>query len=177
MWEAFSGWDGWDHVGTAGAWLIALSLLAVGLAGCFLPVVPGQLIILMAVVFHWLVFREASGVEWWTFAVLIVLLAASQIFDIVSGAVGSRWFGGTKWGAIGAIAGAIAGLFFLPLGLILGPLIGAYAFELLFAKQDMKRATVSGVGSAVGTLSSLVVKVIVGVAMIVWFFVDVFWIG
>jgi len=172
-----SGWEGWSDVGAAGAWLITLSLLVVGLAGCFLPVVPGQLIILLAVVFHWFAFGEASGVNAWTFVVLIALFAASQIFDFVSGAVGSRWFGGTKWGAIGAIVGAVAGLFFMPIGLILGPLIGAYSFEILFAKQDLNRAAVSGVGSAVGTLSSLIVKVIVGILMITWFFVDVFFIN
>ena len=106
-----------------------------------------------------------------------VLLCASQIFDIVSGAAGSRWFGGTKWGATGAILGAIVGLFFMPFGLILGPLIGAYAFEIVFAKQEAGKAAMSGFGSAVGTLSSIVVKVIVGVMMIVWFLVDVFFIG
>ena len=89
----------------------------------------------------------------------------------------SRWFGGTKWGAIGAIAGAIAGLFFLPLGLILGPLIGACGFELLFGEQDARKAAVSGFGSAVGALSALLVKVIIGFVMIVWFLVDVFFIG
>jgi len=47
-------------------------------------------------------------------------------------------------------------------------------FEALFAKQGLRRAAVSGFGSAVGTLSSLVVKVFVALLMIVWFFVDVF---
>jgi len=177
MWEVISGWEGWNEVGAAGAWLVTLCLLVIGFAGCFLPVIPGPLIILMAAVFHWFVFREGSGVEWWTFVVLIGLLAASQIFDFVSGAAGSRWFGGTKWGAVGAIIGAIVGMFFMPLGLILGPPIGAYAFEIAFAKQGARRAAVSGFGSAVGTLSSLIVKVIIGVVMITWFLVDVFFIG
>jgi uncharacterized protein YqgC (DUF456 family) len=177
MWEAISAWEGWSDIGAAGAWLVTLCLLTIGLAGCFLPVLPGPLIILIAAVFHWFVFREASGVEWWTFAVLIALLAASQIFDLVSGAAGSKWFGGTKWGVAGALLGAIVGLFFMPLGLIFGPVIGAYSFELLFAKKGARQAAVSGFGSAVGTISSLVMKVIVGVVMIVWFLVDVFFIG
>jgi len=177
MWEAISGWGGWNEVGAAGAWLVTLCLLFIGLVGCFLPVIPGPLLILMGAVFYWFVFREGSGVEWWTFAVLITLLVASQIFDFVSGAAGSRWFGGTKWGAIGAIIGAVVGIFFLPLGLILGPVLGAYAFEILFAKQGARQAAVSGFGSGVGALSSLVVKVIVGIVMITWFFVDVFFIG
>ena len=177
MWEAISGWGGWNELGTASAWLLTLFLLSIGLAGCFLPVIPGPLIIILAAVFHWFVLGQGSGVEWWTFAVLITLLVASQIFDFVSGAAGSRWFGGTKWGAAGAIIGAVVGIFFLPLGLILGPVIGAYAFELLFAKQGAKQAAVSGFGSGVGTLGSLVVKVLVGVLMITWFLVDVFFIG
>ena len=177
MWEAISGWEGWNEVGAAGAWLITLCLLLIGLAGCLLPVIPGPLIIFLAVLFHWFVLGQDSGVEWWTFVVLIVLLIASQIFDIVSGAAGSRWFGGTKWGATGAIIGAIVGLFFMPFGLILGPLIGAYAFELLFAKLDAEKAAVSGVGSAVGALSSVLVKVVLGLVMIVWFLLDVFFIG
>ncbi|MFN2242886.1 MAG: DUF456 domain-containing protein, partial [Anaerolineae bacterium] len=154
-----------------------LCLLAIGLAGSVLPVVPGHLIIVMAAVFHWFALRAASGVEWWTFVVLIGLLALSQAYEFASGAAGARWFGGTKWGAIGALLGAIAGIFFLPLGLILGPVIGAFALEALFAKQDFRQAATSGVGSAVGTVSSLVVKVIVGVAMVGWFLADVLFIG
>lgn len=177
MWETIGTWDGWNQVSVAGAWLITACLLFIGLVGCFLPIIPGPLIILIAVLFHWLVLGQDSGVEWWTFAVLVVLIIASQIYDIVSGAAGSRWFGGTKWGAIGAIVGAIAGLFFLPLGLILGPLIGAFAFELLLGRQDARQAAVSGFGSGVGALSALLVKVLVGLVMIVWFFVDVFFIG
>jgi uncharacterized protein YqgC (DUF456 family) len=177
MWEEIAGWEGWDEVGAAGAWLITLCLLLIGLAGSVLPVIPGHLIIVVAAAFHWFALREASGVEWWTFVVLIGLLAASQAYEFVSGAAGSRWFGGTKWGAIGAILGAVAGIFFLPLGLILGPLIGAFAFEALFAKQEIRQAATSGMGSAVGTVSSLVVKVMVGVVMVVWFLVDVLFIG
>lgn len=177
MWDAIVGWEGWNQVGTAGAWLITACLLFVGLVGCFLPVIPGPLIILIAVVLYWFMLGQNSGVDVWTFVVLVALIAASQVYDIVSGAAGSRWFGGTKWGAIGAIVGAIAGLFFLPLGLILGPLLGACAFELLFAQQGARKAAVSGVGSAVGALSAVVVKVFIGAAMIVWFLVDVFFIG
>lgn len=176
MWEAISGWEGWNEVSTAGAWLITACLLFIGLVGCFLPIIPGPLIILIAVLFHWFVLQQ-SGVEWWTFVVLVALIAASQIYDIVSGAAGSRWFGGTRWGAIGAIVGAVAGLFFLPLGLILGPLIGACVFELLFAEQDARKAAVSGFGSAVGALSAVLVKVLIGLVMIGWFLVDVFFIG
>lgn len=177
MWEAISGWGGWDELGATGTWFVTACFMLVGLAGCFIPVIPGHLVILAGAIFHRLVFPGDSGVEWWTFTVLALLLIASLVFEFVSGAAGSRWFGGTKWGAAGAMVGGIVGMFFMPFGLLLGPLIGAYAFEASFAKQEAKPAMVSGVGSAVGTLASLVVKVIVGVAMVVWLVVDILFIG
>ncbi|BCX48645.1 conserved hypothetical protein [Haloferula helveola] len=177
MWDAIVGWEGWSGIGAVGGWTVTVCLLLVGLAGCFIPVIPGHLFILIASIFHYFAFRPDSGVEWWTFVVLVALLAASQAFEFISGAAGSRWFGGTKWGAAGAMVGGIVGMFFMPFGLILGPLLGAYAFEALFAKQETAPAVVSGVGSAVGTLASLVVKLIVGLAMIAWFFFDVFFVG
>ncbi len=181
VWESITEWGGWYGLSVGGAWAATVLLLLIGFAGCFIPVIPGHLMILLAAVSHrltlgWLLGRD-SGVEWWTFVVLGVLLAVGQAFDLLSGAAGARWFGGTKWGAAGAMVGGIAGMFFMPFGLVVGPLVGAYAFEAIFAKQETRPAVVSGVGSAVGTLASLVVKVIIGVLMIGWLLADIWWIG
>ncbi len=177
MWDWLTGLPFWHGVGVTGGWLVTVALMLVGLAGCVIPVIPGHLFILGAAIWHRLVFGIESGVEWWTFVVLGALLAGSQIFEWVSGAAGAKWFGGTKWGAAGAVVGAVAGMFFMPFGLILGPLLGAYGFEAAFAKKGHRDALNSGVGSAVGTLASLVVKLAVGVAMIIWFAIDVPFIG
>jgi uncharacterized protein YqgC (DUF456 family) len=108
--------------------------------------------------------------------VLILLMAISQAFEFASGAAGARWFGGTRWGALGAFAGSIVGMFFLPFGLLLGPLIGAFAAEILVAKKKPKLAASSGVGSVVGTIAGMAMKIVIGLLMIGWFFADVFWI-
>ncbi len=181
VWEAISEWGGWYGLSVGGAWVVTVSLVVIGFAGCFIPVIPGHLMIFLAAVSHrltlgWLLERD-SGAEWWTFVVLGLLLAIGQAFDFFSGAAGAKWFGGTKWGAAGAIVGGIAGMFFMPFGLLVGPLVGAYAFEAIFAKQETKPAVISGVGSAVGTLANLVVKVIIGVIMIAWLFIDIWWVG
>jgi uncharacterized protein len=104
-------------------------------------------------------------------------MAISQFFEIISGSLGSKWFGGSRWGAIGALIGGLAGLLFLPFGLVIGPLIGAFGCEILFAKRSTKESAASGLGSVVGTLSGLVCNLIVGALMIAWFFVDALWIG
>ena len=163
-------------IGSGLAWMVTLCLLVAGFVGTFVPFLPGHLILFFAAVAHWLMLRDDSGVEWWTFVVLGVLLTLSQIFEFMSGAMGTRWFGGTRWGAAGALIGGIVGMFFIPFGLILGPLIGSMFCEFVFAKKEVRPATVSGVGSVLGTMAGLVVKVIVGVMMIVWFVVDVIWI-
>ncbi len=144
-----------------------------GLVGCVVPALPGHLFILLAAVGYRLMVGTSAGIAWWGFGILVLLMAISQIFEMVSGSLGSRWFGGTKWGALGALVGGIVGLFFLPFGLLLGPLIGAFGFERLFAKKEIRESAVSGVGSMVGTLVGIVVKVMVGLLMIVWFFLDI----
>ncbi|MBT8038018.1 MAG: DUF456 domain-containing protein [Verrucomicrobiae bacterium] len=163
-------------VGSGLAWMVTICLLVVGFIGTLVPFLPGHLILFFAAVAHWLMLRDESGVEWWTFVVLGVLLTLSQIFEFMSGAMGTRWFGGTRWGAAGALLGGIVGMFFMPLGLILGPLVGSMACEFFFAQKEVRPATVSGVGSVLGTVAGLIVKVIVGVLMMVWFMVDVIWI-
>ena len=153
------------------------TLLVAGMVGCVLPVLPGHLIILLAAVAHRLMLgAEGSGLNWVTFLVLGGLMGVSQVLEILSGAAGTRWFGGSRWGALGALLGSLVGLFFMPFGLLLGPLLGAVGFELVVAGKPPKPAMASGVGSVVGTLSGLLLKFGIGVLMLLWFFLDVFFI-
>lgn len=148
-------------------------LLVTGLVGCILPILPGHLIILVAAISYRLLTGPEAGIPWWSWLILVALMVISQAFEILSGSLGAKWFGGSKWGAIGALVGGIVGLFFMPFGLFLGPLIGAFGFEMAFAKKKTKPAAVSGVGSVVGTLAGMGFKLVVGVLMIAWFLVDV----
>lgn len=167
----------WDTILSNGAWVVTICLLLAGAIGCVLPMLPGHLIILIAAIAHRLMLGEGSGLRWWSFVILIVLMAISQTFEILSGAAGSKWFGGTRWGAAGALLGTIVGLFFLPFGLLLGPLIGAFVGEIAFARKHAHHAAISGVGSVVGTLAGMGIKMVIGAVMIGWFFLDVFLIG
>ncbi len=166
-----------DYLQGGGVWLVTGLLMLAGLVGCVVPVLPGHLLIFCGALGYRLMTGPGGGLAWWGVGALLVLMIGSQIFEIVSGSIGSKWFGGTKWGALGALVGGIAGLFFLPIGLLVGPLAGAFGFEMAFAKQKTRPAAVSGVGSVVGTLAGIGVKVAVGAVMIIWFFVDVFAVG
>ncbi len=168
----------WGSVGVGVAWVVTACLLIAGAIGCVLPVLPGHLIILIAAIAHRLMLGpEGSGLYWWSFLILGVLMAISQTLEMISGAAGSKWFGGTRWGALGALVGAVVGMFFMPFGLLLGPLIGAFVSEIAFAKKETHHAAISGVGSVVGTLAGMGIKIGIGALMLVWFFLDVFLIG
>ncbi len=177
MWEAMQTSGMWQGVGTGAAWFVTICLLVAGAVGCVLPVLPGHLIILIAAIAHRLMLGPESGLNWWSFAILVLLMAVSQTFEMLSGAAGAKWFGGTRWGALGAIAGSLVGMFFLPFGLLLGPLIGAFVCEIVVAKKHSRHAAVSGVGSVIGTVAGMAVKIVVGLLMIGWFLADVFWMG
>jgi uncharacterized protein YqgC (DUF456 family) len=172
-----NSWDGWGAAGQTLAWVVTSLLLLAGIAGCIIPALPGHLFILIAAIAHHLMLGSKSGVDWWTYAVLGTCLVVSQVLEFMSGAAGSRWFGGTRWGSAGALGGGLVGLFFFPLGLLLGPLIGCFACEWMFARRKLHESAKSGVGSVFGTVTGLAIKIVIGLVMVLWFLVDVLWIA
>ena len=160
---------------TWSVWIATGSLVMLGVIGTIVPFLPGHLLIFGAAFIPFFTLEDRGGLEWWLLVALGVGLIVAQVLEYLSGALGTRWFGGTKWGAFGAFVGGIVGLFFMPFGLLLGPLIGAAGCEWLFAEKTMKPATVSGVGSVVGTVTGLGLKIVVALLMVAVFAVDLFW--
>lgn len=146
-------------------WFLTIFLMLVGLIGTVLPLIPGAILILIgAVVNHFAI----GSVGWGTLVVLTLLAIAAQALDIVSGAAGAKWFGATRWGAVGGILGAIVGLFFGLPGLLIGPLLGAMTGELLGGKGFLP-AGKSGWGTFLGTTAGIVGKLAIAFIMIGWF--------
>ena len=109
---------------------------------------------------------------WKTIVVLALLTLLSYVFDFLGSYFGAKYFGATKWGAFGAIVGALIGLFFGVIGLFVGPVIGAVAGEFIAGKR-MIDAGRAGWGSLLGNLGALVGKLIIALAMITIFLIAV----
>ena len=150
-------------------WILIVSLMAIGLIGTVVPLIPGSVIILVAVVIHRIVFGEAASVGWFTLVGLTLLMIAAQTLDFLSGSLGAKWFGATRWGAIGGILGGIVGLFFGLIGIFIGPVIGVLVGEMLGGRGILP-AGKSTWGTLLGTAAGIVAKLLIGVAMIGWFF-------
>lgn len=151
-------------------WILTVVLMLVGLVGTVVPLLPGTTIIFAAAVLHHLMLGEAQSAGWWTIGGLGVLMIVSHVIDFVSGAIGAKWFGATRWGAIGGILGALVGLFFFPLGLFLGPMLGVLLGELLGGKKLLP-AGKSSAGTLLGTTAGFVAKFSIAAVMIVWFLI------
>ena len=153
-------------------WFFTIALFAVGLIGTVLPILPGTTIILAAVIIHRIMLGADKSVGWKAIVVLILLTLLSYVFDFLGSYFGAKYFGATRWGALGAIAGALVGLFFGIIGLFVGPVIGAVAGEFIAGKR-MIDAGRAGWGSLLGNLGALIGKPIIALVMISIFLVNV----
>src|SRR5215467_4121221 len=91
-------------------WSVTLVLMAIGLLGTVLPVLPGPALIFGAAVVHRLMLGPEKGLGWPGLLVLFVLCLTTIAIDFLGGCFGARKFGATRWGTWGAIAGALIGL-------------------------------------------------------------------
>lgn len=151
-------------------WILVIALFIIGMAGAVYPVLPGVLAVYFAFfVYGWFFSFEPFGWLFWTIQTLIVV--ALLIADYAVGAWGVKKFGGSKLSVWLSTIGIIVGPFLIPaFGLILGPLLGAMIGELIRGESP-KQAFKVGVGSVVGLFSSIVVKIVLQLAMIIIFFI------
>ena len=135
----------------------ALALL-VGLAGIVLPGLPGALLMVGGVfLIGWA--GNFAVVGWPTIAIAAVLGLGITAVDWLAGLMGARAFGASRWAMLGGAVGLVAGLFFGLPGVLLGPAVGAFAFELV-KDPDLEQAAKSGVGALLGFLVGSVTKVV-----------------
>jgi uncharacterized protein YqgC (DUF456 family) len=159
-------------------WSSVALLLVVGFLGTFLPMLPGTTLILAgSFLFYFTMGMESSGLAWQGLVFIGLLYGLSILLDWVSGALGAKWFGSSKWGIVGAILGGIVGLFFGLPGLIVGPIAGVFIFEIFVAKKEVKEAGHSTVGTVVGGIAGILGRVLLALGMIGWFVVDVFFVN
>ena len=149
-------------------WSTVLLLMAIGLVGAVLPIFPGPTVILAAAILHRIMLGPAKSIGWRSLAVLVALTLASYALDFAASWYGARRFGASRWGLVGVVAGGIICLFFVLPGLLLGPIIGAVACEIL-GGQRLVAAGRAGWGALLGNLVGTFAKLLIALAMIAWF--------
>jgi len=151
------------------AYVLGFTLLVAGILGVVLPVIPGSLLLVAGTVLvGWA--NGFVGVGWGTIAFSVVIAAMVWSVDLVAAALGTKLAKASRWAVLGAGIGLLVGLFFGPIGIILGPAVGAVAFE--YARNpDARHALRAGAGAFLGFVLGSVVKITLSMILlgiVVW---------
>lgn len=157
---------------------LAALLVLVGIAGTVLPALPG-----LPLVFAGMVLAAwAGGFEQVGAGMLVVLgllTALSLVIDFWATAVGAKRVGASRLALAGAMLGMLFGLFLGLVGVFVGPFVGALAGELVHGRRHgtagFGHATRVGVGTWLGIVFGVVLKLTLAFAMLglfalAWFF-------
>ena len=145
-------------------WSIVILLMVAGLVGSVVPLLPGTTLILLgALLQRWLL---PDTITWLAVGWIIGFWVLSVLADFGCTVLGTKLFGGGKWGMAGASGGALAGMFFSLPVLLLGTMLGAVVAEKWLGKKSDEQALRAGAGAAVGFVMSSFAKLLCAVMMI-----------
>ena len=150
-------------------YVLAVLLVLVGIAGTILPALPGLPLVFAGMLLAaWAGDFQQVGVP--MLVVLGLLTVFSLAVDFWATALGAKRVGASRLAIVGAMVGTVAGLFFGPIGLLMGPFAGAIGGELIhrrsLQKQDLGLAAKIGVGTWVGILFGTVLKLALAFTML-----------
>ena len=160
---------------------IGIILLIIGIIGCILPIIPGQVISYFSLLMLQLTKKAPFNENF--LVIMALIMVGVTIMDYVVPIYGTKKFGGTKKGLWGSTIGLIFGIIILPfmgivigpfgiLGIILGPFAGAYIGESM-AGRDSKTALRAAFGSFIGFLAGTMMKLAYSIIVAYYFFSNI----
>jgi uncharacterized protein len=157
-------------------WFCYILLVLVSTAGVVLSafLLPGLWLMVGASAIYALITR-AHYVGAKTLLTLFALALAAEILELALSGLAARQAGGSRRAAVGGIVGGVLGgifLSFIPVpvistivGICLGSFLGAAGFEMTAGDNPLHAFRV-GVGAASGRFMGIVVKIVIGLAML-----------
>jgi len=147
--------------------LASVPFIVGGFIGTLFPVLPGTILILCGFLAYGLI----TGFDTLSLQFFIgqsVLVGLSYLVDFLATAFGVKMYGGSKAAAWGAVLGSLLIFVIGPIGILIGPLMGAIAGELIMG-QALRQALHSGFGSFLGFIGGSLAKVVISCIMVAWF--------
>ena len=145
--------------------IISVILIITGLIGSFIPIIPGPIT-------SWFGLFTLSQIQNFpnnntllitTFVIGITIFILDYFIPII----GSKYFGGSKYGIIGTSIGLLIGLISpVPFGIIIGAFLGALIGEILGGKQ-LSEGIKPAMGSLIGIITSSIIKFFTAVSFLV----------
>lgn len=152
-------------------WLLTLLCLFIGLLGTLIPILPGLGLIFIGI----LIFAIATNFTAISLATVItcgVVALLASLASYFAGAITAKATGASRHAVAGALIGGVLGIFAGPLGIPIGTFLGA----LLGALSDgrsLKKSVQTARHAMIGMLSAVVLQFIIGLSLILTFFLAV----
>ncbi|MDX8554363.1 DUF456 domain-containing protein [Tenacibaculum sp. 1B UA] len=153
--------------------ILGFVFACLGIIGSFLPVLPGPITSWVGLLLLHL--TEAIPQNWTFLGITLAIAVIIFFLDYFIPAMGTKRFGGTKYGVYGTTIGLIIGLLSpIPFGILIGAFVGALVGELIYDSKDTNRAIKASFGAFLGFLASATIKFSISIVFLVLFFVK-FW--
>ena len=152
--------------------IVAGIFMLLGVLGSFLPVLPGVPLSWIGLLIFYLI--PGVGMNYWFLGITLVVAVLFYILNLIIPAMGTKKFGGSRKGMIGATIGLVIGIFApIPFAILIFPFIGAFIGEII-NKSDSRTAGKAAFGSFLGLLASSFMEFIVTFAFLILFLYQ-FW--
>ncbi len=153
--------------------LLGFVFVCLGIIGSFLPVLPGPLTSWVGLLILHL--TQTIPMNWTFLGITLGIAFLIWILDYFIPAMGTKKFGGSKYGVYGTTIGLIVGLLSpIPFGILIGAFFGALIGELMYDSKDTNRALKASFGAFLGFLASATIKFSVAAVYLVLFLMK-FW--
>lgn len=146
--------------------IFAIILGIIGLLGSFLPVIPGPPLGWVGLLLVYFSQTAKDPVSITALAVTGLFAIAVTVLDYILPSAMTKVAGGHKSGSTGAFVGMIIGIFFTPVGMVLGSFLGALAAEFFIERQSLTAALKAAMGTFVSFILTTGLKAIYCAAMI-----------
>tara|TARA_B110000046_G_scaffold183389_1_gene219427 strand:- start:1080 stop:1580 length:501 start_codon:yes stop_codon:yes gene_type:complete len=153
--------------------ILGFLFVCLGIVGSFLPILPGPLTSWIGLLL--LQITKAVPLDWTFLGITLAIALLIWVLDYFIPAIGTKRFGGTRYGVYGTTIGLIIGLISpIPFGMLLGAFFGAFIGELLYDSKETNRALKASFGAFVGFLASVTIKFSIATVYVILFLLE-FW--
>ena len=149
--------------------IISFLLVILGIVGSFIPIIPSPISgWLGLLILHQVSFLEA---QYYFLAITFAIAISVFILDYFIPSIGAKKFGGSNAGVIGSTIGLVIGIFlFGPIGILFGSFFGALIGELTVNINNIRIALLAAIGTLIGYLGGVLLKLSVSLFFLVKFF-------
>lgn len=150
-------------------WCIIGALFLLTYIGMVVPIIPDVPFMLGGFLIYQLCLsKEGLGTIFWLLVIILTILLI--VIEYVATGIAVKKFGGSTASILIAMFGLFLFPFILgPMGIIVGPFLSVFVFELL-KRGTLIDATKVALGTLMGLLGSVIVKFTIVTSLLVWFF-------